>query len=115
MTKLALFLYCHSLRGKNSQVRVLWEDQYVARSFFSQSNLHGASVSCCHAEDRSRVTHSRNDLFINGFGLFTSAAGAKIAWWMVSFDAETICGGCKCSNSDAPLPSGSRGRPRHLL
>ncbi|GAA5882748.1 hypothetical protein JCM3774_003254 [Rhodotorula dairenensis] len=51
LTKLALFLYCYSLRGKNSQIRVLWEDH-------------------------------RNDLFINGFGLFTSAAGAKIAWWM---------------------------------
>ncbi|KAK0521400.1 hypothetical protein OC834_006684 [Tilletia horrida] len=24
----------------------------------------------------------RNDLFINGFGIFTSAAGAKIAWWL---------------------------------
>ncbi|GAA5877806.1 hypothetical protein JCM8547_002689 [Rhodosporidiobolus lusitaniae] len=51
LTKLALFLYCYSIRSKNSQVRVLWEDH-------------------------------RNDLFINGFGLFTSAAGAKIAWWI---------------------------------
>ncbi|GAA5884236.1 hypothetical protein JCM6882_002190 [Rhodosporidiobolus microsporus] len=50
-TKLALFLYCFSIRSKNSQVRVLWEDH-------------------------------RNDLFINGFGLFTSAAGAKIQWWI---------------------------------
>ncbi|GAA5837742.1 hypothetical protein JCM11251_002311 [Rhodosporidiobolus azoricus] len=50
-TKLALFLYCYSIRSKNSQVRVLWEDH-------------------------------RNDLFINGFGLFTSAAGAKIQWWI---------------------------------
>lgn len=25
---------------------------------------------------------SRNDIFINGFGLFTSAAGVKIAWWL---------------------------------
>ncbi|KAJ9115061.1 hypothetical protein QFC22_005389 [Naganishia vaughanmartiniae] len=24
----------------------------------------------------------RNDLFINGFGIFSSAAGAKIAWWI---------------------------------
>lgn len=24
----------------------------------------------------------RNDLFINGFGIFTCAAGAKIAWWI---------------------------------
>ncbi|KAI5481295.1 hypothetical protein MNV49_004917 [Pseudohyphozyma bogoriensis] len=51
VTKLGLFLYCYSIRGKNSQVRVLWEDH-------------------------------RNDLFINGFGLFTSAAGAKIQWWI---------------------------------
>lgn len=27
VTKFALFLYCYSIRGKNSQVRVLWEDQ----------------------------------------------------------------------------------------
>lgn len=25
-TKLMLFLYCFSIRGKNSQVRVLWEE-----------------------------------------------------------------------------------------
>ncbi|GAA6030145.1 hypothetical protein JCM8097_009284 [Rhodosporidiobolus ruineniae] len=48
--KFGLFLYCWSVRGQNSQVRVLWEDH-------------------------------RNDLFVNGFGIFTSAAGAKIAWW----------------------------------
>ncbi|PRQ70348.1 CDF-like metal transporter [Rhodotorula toruloides] len=51
VTKFALFCWCHPLRNKNSQVRVLWEDH-------------------------------RNDLFINGFGLFTSAAGAKIVWWL---------------------------------
>ncbi|BGP52141.1 hypothetical protein JCM10450v2_008112 [Rhodotorula kratochvilovae] len=58
-TKLSLFLYCYSIRGKNSQVRVLWEDH-------------------------------RNDLFINGFGLFTSAAGAKIAWWIDPLGAMII-------------------------
>ncbi|BGP20697.1 hypothetical protein JCM10213v2_008860 [Rhodosporidiobolus nylandii] len=51
VVKLALFIYCYSIRSKNSQVRVLWEDH-------------------------------RNDLFINGFGLFTSAAGSQIAWWI---------------------------------
>ncbi|GAA5974598.1 hypothetical protein JCM11641_007018 [Rhodosporidiobolus odoratus] len=59
LTKLALFLYCHSIRSKNSQVRVLWEDH-------------------------------RNDLFINGFGLFTSAAGSKIAWWIDPVGAMVI-------------------------
>ncbi|GAA5997485.1 cation diffusion facilitator family transporter [Rhodotorula paludigena] len=58
-TKFALFAYCFSIRGKNSQVRVLWEDH-------------------------------RNDLFINGFGLFTSAAGAKIAWWIDPAGAMVI-------------------------
>ncbi|ORY56818.1 CDF manganese transporter [Leucosporidium creatinivorum] len=51
VTKFCLFLYCYSIRGKSSQVQVLWEDH-------------------------------RNDLFINGFGIFTSAAGAKVAWWI---------------------------------
>ena len=27
ITKLGLFIYCYSIRSKNSQVRVLWEDQ----------------------------------------------------------------------------------------
>ncbi|GJN94228.1 hypothetical protein Rhopal_007302-T1 [Rhodotorula paludigena] len=58
-TKFALFAYCFSIRGKNSQVRVLWEDH-------------------------------RNDLFINGFGLFTSAAGAKIAWWILAGQAAPM-------------------------
>ncbi|GAA6011076.1 hypothetical protein JCM10207_005487 [Rhodosporidiobolus poonsookiae] len=49
--KFALFLYCYSIRGKNSQVRVLWEDH-------------------------------RNDLYVNGFGICTAAAGAKIQWWI---------------------------------
>ncbi|KAJ7644281.1 cation efflux family-domain-containing protein [Roridomyces roridus] len=51
VVKFILFLYCYSIRSKNSQVRVLWEDH-------------------------------RNDIFINGFGIFTSAAGAKIRWWI---------------------------------
>ncbi|KAJ7729646.1 CDF-like metal transporter [Mycena maculata] len=51
LTKFFLFLYCSSIRSKNSQVRVLWEDH-------------------------------RNDIFINGFGIFTSSAGAKIIWWI---------------------------------
>ncbi|KAM0751634.1 hypothetical protein T439DRAFT_324824 [Meredithblackwellia eburnea MCA 4105] len=59
LTKLALFLYCFSIRGKNSQVRVLWEDH-------------------------------RNDLFINGFGLFTSCAGFKIKWWIDPMGALII-------------------------
>ena len=25
---------------------------------------------------------SLSDLFINGFGIFTASAGAKIAWWI---------------------------------
>ncbi|KPV72986.1 uncharacterized protein RHOBADRAFT_55233 [Rhodotorula graminis WP1] len=58
-TKFALFAYCYSIRSKNSQVRVLWEDH-------------------------------RNDLFINGFGLFTSAAGAKIAWFIDPLGALVI-------------------------
>ncbi|KDN52511.1 hypothetical protein K437DRAFT_254095 [Tilletiaria anomala UBC 951] len=32
----------------------------------------------------------RNDLFINGFGIFTSAAGAKIAWWLDPMGAVII-------------------------
>ncbi|GAA6011073.1 hypothetical protein JCM10207_005486 [Rhodosporidiobolus poonsookiae] len=59
VTKFILFCYCYSIRSKNSQVRVLWEDH-------------------------------RNDLFINGFGLFTSAAGAKIAWWIDPTGAMVI-------------------------
>lgn len=51
LTKLGLFIYCYSIRSKNSQVRVLWEDH-------------------------------RNDVAINAFGLFTSSAGVKIAWWI---------------------------------
>ncbi|GAA5989292.1 hypothetical protein JCM5350_003433 [Sporobolomyces pararoseus] len=59
LVKLALFIYCFSLRSKNSQVRVLWEDH-------------------------------RNDLFINGFGLFTACAGAKIAWFIDPLGALII-------------------------
>ncbi|TNY18740.1 hypothetical protein DMC30DRAFT_335861, partial [Rhodotorula diobovata] len=59
LTKFVLFAYCFSIRGKNSQVRVLWEDH-------------------------------RNDLFINGFGAFTSAAGAKIAWFIDPLGALVI-------------------------
>ncbi|KAJ7065897.1 cation efflux family-domain-containing protein [Mycena belliarum] len=51
VTKFALFIYCYSVRSKNSQVRVLWEDH-------------------------------RNDLFVNGFGILTSSAGAKLRWWI---------------------------------
>lgn len=32
----------------------------------------------------------RNDLFVNGFGIFTSAAGAKIAWWLDPMGAMII-------------------------
>ncbi|CAD6957765.1 unnamed protein product [Tilletia caries] len=32
----------------------------------------------------------RNDLFINGFGIFTSAAGAKFAWWLDPLGAILI-------------------------
>jgi len=32
----------------------------------------------------------RNDLFINGFGIFTSAAGAKIIWWLDPLGAIII-------------------------
>nr|GAT50611.1 cation diffusion facilitator [Mycena chlorophos] len=59
LTKLALFIYCYSIRAKNSQVRVLWEDH-------------------------------RNDLFINGFGLLTSSAGAKLRWWIDPLGALMI-------------------------
>lgn len=87
MTKLALFLYCHSLRGKNSQVRVLWEDQCVAGSLIATRFTRRIAIRTVVLTTVVLVcvvAHSRNDLFINGFGLFTSAAGAKIAWWMVS-------------------------------
>lgn len=59
VTKLTLFLYCYSIRSKNSQVRVLWEDH-------------------------------RNDLFINGFGLFTSTAGVKVVWFLDPLGALII-------------------------
>ncbi|KAJ7645541.1 CDF-like metal transporter [Mycena polygramma] len=59
ITKLALFIYCYSVRSKNSQVRVLWEDH-------------------------------RNDLFINGFGILTSSAGAKLLWWIDPLGALLI-------------------------
>ncbi|KAJ7459680.1 cation efflux family-domain-containing protein [Mycena latifolia] len=59
LTKLALFIYCYSVRSKNSQVRVLWEDH-------------------------------RNDLFINGFGILTSSAGAKLRWWIDPLGALII-------------------------
>ncbi|KAJ7672821.1 CDF-like metal transporter [Mycena rosella] len=58
-TKLALFIYCYSVRSKNSQVRVLWEDH-------------------------------RNDLFVNGFGILTSSAGAKLRWWIDPLGALII-------------------------
>lgn len=32
----------------------------------------------------------RNDLFVNGFGIFTSAAGAKIIWWLDPMGAMII-------------------------
>ncbi|EEB95332.1 hypothetical protein MPER_05710, partial [Moniliophthora perniciosa FA553] len=32
----------------------------------------------------------RNDLFINGFGIFTSSAGAKIRWWIDPMGAILI-------------------------
>lgn len=32
----------------------------------------------------------RNDLFINGFGIFTSASGAKIAWWIDPLGAMIV-------------------------
>ncbi|KAM0750563.1 CDF-like metal transporter [Meredithblackwellia eburnea MCA 4105] len=59
VTKFILFLYCYSIRGKDSQVGVLWEDH-------------------------------RNDLFVNGFGIFTNAAGAKIKWWIDPMGALII-------------------------
>ncbi|KAJ6509002.1 cation efflux family-domain-containing protein [Mycena sanguinolenta] len=59
LTKLVLFAYCYSIRSKNSQVRVLWEDH-------------------------------RNDLFINGFGILTSSAGAKLRWWIDPLGALLI-------------------------
>ncbi|KAJ7855912.1 CDF-like metal transporter [Mycena olivaceomarginata] len=59
VTKLVLFIYCFSVRSKNSQVRVLWEDH-------------------------------RNDLFVNGFGILTSAAGAKLRWWIDPLGALLI-------------------------
>lgn len=59
LTKLALFIYCFSIRRQSSQVQVLFEDH-------------------------------RNDLFVNGFGIFTSAAGAKIAWWLDPMGAMII-------------------------
>ncbi|KAJ6620815.1 CDF-like metal transporter [Mycena sp. CBHHK59/15] len=59
LTKLALFIYCYSVRSKNSQVRVLWEDH-------------------------------RNDLFVNGFGILTSSAGAKLRWWIDPLGALLI-------------------------
>ncbi|KAF7365392.1 Cation diffusion facilitator [Mycena venus] len=59
LTKLVLFIYCFSVRSKNSQVRVLWEDH-------------------------------RNDLFINGFGILTSSAGAKLRWWIDPLGALLI-------------------------
>ncbi|KAJ6557295.1 CDF manganese transporter [Mycena vulgaris] len=59
VTKLLLFIYCYSIRSKNSQVRVLWEDH-------------------------------RNDLFVNGFGILTSSAGAKLRWWIDPLGALLI-------------------------
>ncbi|KAK7048202.1 cation diffusion facilitator [Favolaschia claudopus] len=59
LTKLFLFIYCFSIRSKNSQVRVLWEDH-------------------------------RNDVFINGFGILTSSAGAKLRWWIDPLGALLI-------------------------
>ncbi|KAF8208741.1 CDF manganese transporter [Mycena galopus ATCC 62051] len=59
VTKLVLFIYCFSIRSKNSQVRVLWEDH-------------------------------RNDLFINGLGILTSSAGAKLRWWIDPLGALII-------------------------
>ncbi|KAJ7505488.1 CDF manganese transporter [Mycena galericulata] len=59
VTKIMLFLYCFSVRSKNSQVRVLWEDH-------------------------------RNDIFVNGFGLLTSSAGAKLRWWIDPLGALII-------------------------
>ncbi|KAJ7164635.1 CDF-like metal transporter [Mycena crocata] len=59
LTKFVLFVYCFSIRSKNSQVRVLWEDH-------------------------------RNDLFVNGFGILTSSAGAKLLWWIDPLGALLI-------------------------
>ncbi|KAH9809882.1 hypothetical protein DFH28DRAFT_1132666 [Melampsora americana] len=59
LAKLALFLYCWTIRNQDSQVRVLWEDH-------------------------------RNDLFINGFGILTNAAGAHIKWWIDPLGALII-------------------------
>ncbi|KAJ7043928.1 cation efflux family-domain-containing protein [Mycena alexandri] len=59
LTKLVLFIYCFSIRSKNSQVRVLWEDH-------------------------------RNDLFVNGFGILTNAAGAKLRWYIDPLGALII-------------------------
>ncbi|KAJ7163351.1 cation efflux family-domain-containing protein [Mycena filopes] len=59
VTKLVLFIYCYSIRSKNSQVRVLWEDH-------------------------------RNDLFVNGFGILTASAGAKLRWWIDPLGALII-------------------------
>jgi len=44
-----------------------------------------ALISCPPSFSRSR-----NDIFINGFGLFTSAAGVKIAWWIDPAGAALI-------------------------
>ncbi|EGG09587.1 uncharacterized protein MELLADRAFT_34394 [Melampsora larici-populina 98AG31] len=59
LAKFGLFVYCWTIRNRDSQVRVLWEDH-------------------------------RNDLFINGFGIFTNAAGAHIKWWIDPLGALII-------------------------
>jgi len=39
----------------------------------------------------------RNDLFINGFGLFTSAGGSKLAWYLDPMGAIIITAGVSCA------------------
>ncbi|SGY83497.1 BQ5605_C009g05640 [Microbotryum silenes-dioicae] len=44
--------------------------------------LYCYSLQSKNSQVRVLWEDHRNDLFINGFGLFTNAAGAKIAWWI---------------------------------
>ncbi|KAI5227542.1 cation diffusion facilitator 1 [Aureobasidium subglaciale] len=69
-TKLALFIYCWSLRNKYSSIRILWEGTYT------EARMRFCVEKAC---DFVQADH-RNDLFINGFGVLTSVGGSKLAW-----------------------------------
>lgn len=80
-TKVLLAIYCFGLRKYSSQVQVLYEDHR------NDLGING-SVHLFDQQHALVLTNFFTTAF--SFGIFTSAAGAKIAWWIDPLGAILI-------------------------